>query len=178
MFSVSSKFISVRTRSAASSFSSVSLPSILVLTGPAAGNVSDIASAWNRIAASASTVEYTPHAPSHGSVRSSYLNPRTSRPSTYVSAHSLRLCTSPSISSIIPNDILANSSSSSFSARLSSNLESSSSSGMSDISTLPSLSVTSLGSTISISNISASGKSSSIPNGACIKPLSIAMVYS
>ena len=67
---------------AASVFSGVSLPRILVRTGPAAGNVSLIVSAWNRIAASASTVLNTPQAFSHGSVRSSYLNPSTSKPLT------------------------------------------------------------------------------------------------
>ena len=74
--------MSARTRSPASSFSLSSLPNIFIFTGPCAGNVSDIASAWNLIAASANTVECTPQAPSHGAVRSSYLNPRMSSPFT------------------------------------------------------------------------------------------------
>ena len=94
---------------------------ILVLTGPAAGNVSLMASAWKRIAASASTVEYTPHAPSHGSTRSSCLNPSTSSPRTNVSAQSLRLfisaCTNPSSS--LPSS--SNCPASRYSAKLASN---------------------------------------------------------
>ena len=92
--------MSFLTRSAASSFSLLTLPRIFVLTGPAAGNVSLMVSAWNRIAASASTVEYTPQASSHGSVRSSYLKPSTSRPLTNVSAQSLRDTMSASNNSI------------------------------------------------------------------------------
>ena len=49
--------MSALTRAEASSFSFVSSPSIFVLTGPEDGNVSLIVSAWNRIAASANTVE-------------------------------------------------------------------------------------------------------------------------
>ena len=122
--------MSVRTRSAASSFSLVTLPRIFVLTGPAAGNVSLIVSAWKRIAASARTVEYTPHASSHGSVRSSYLKPSTSIPLTNVSAHSLREPMSVSISSTKSPDKSCKTPSSSSSARFSPNSPSSSSSSL------------------------------------------------
>ena len=92
--------MSALTRCAASSFSLVSSPNTFTLTGPDAGKVSLIVSAWNRIAASARTVECTPQAPSQGVVRASYLNPITSRPLTYISAHSLRLSMSESIKSV------------------------------------------------------------------------------
>ena len=118
--------MSSRTRCAASSFSLVDLPRIFVLTGPAAGKVSLIVSAWNRIAASANTVEYTPQASSHGSVRSSYLNPSTSRPLTNVSAHSLRATTSASNNSIKSPASELSAPSSRCSARLDSNSVSSS----------------------------------------------------
>ena len=72
--------MSSRTRSAASSLRRSIAPTILVFTGPRAGNVSVIISDWNRIAASLSSDEYTPHAPDQGSVRSSYFIPSTSSP--------------------------------------------------------------------------------------------------
>ena len=173
--------MSALTRAAASSFSFVSSPSTLILTGPAAGNVSLIVSAWNLIAASASTVEYTPQAPSQGSVRSSYLNPRTSNPLTNVSAQSLRLSKSLSTKSMRSSASIDNSSSSISSAMLALNPPFSvSPPGIIVTSTLPSSSVTMSGFTISISRsalgISPTSKiSSSIPIGAGFNPFSIAI---
>ena len=175
--------MSALTRLAASSFSGVSIPRIFTRTGPAAGKVSLIVSAWNRIAASARIVELTPQAPSHGSVRSSYLKPITSRPLTKVSAQSLRAsmsaCTCPTRSF----DSEVKSPSSSISARFAPNSEKSiSSPGMMVISILPSSSVTDSGSTISISSSppssSPSSKSPSRPIGAAYSPFSIAMAKS
>ena len=157
------------TRLAASSFSLVTLPMILVLTGPAGGNVSLIVSAWKRIAASANTVEYTPHASSQGSVRSSYLKPSTSRPLTNVSDHSLRDAVSVSTNSVRSPASVASVPSSMYSAKLSLNSSSpsSASSGTSVISTLPSARVTISGLTMSISISSASAApNASMPCGA------------
>ena len=169
--------MSALTRTAASSFSFVSSPNILVLTGPAEGNVSLIVSAWNRIAASANTVEYTPQAPSHGSVRSSYLKPNTSRPLTNVSAQSFRLSTSESTAPMISSARELSSPSSIPSARLPSNgiSSSTSASGTIVISILPSSNVTLSGFTISISSSEVSISASSIPTGAWYKPFSIAI---
>ena len=168
--------MSALTRSAASSFSLVSSPKIFVFTGPAEGNVSLIVSAWNRIAASANTVEYTPQAPSQGSVRSSYLKPSTSKPLTKVSAHSLRLSMSDSTMSHISLARELRSLSSNTSAKFSSNSPpiAPSASGISVISILPSSSVTLSGFTISISS-SPSPTSSSTPFGAEYSPFSIAI---
>ena len=138
-------------------------------------------SAWNRIAASAKIVEYTPQAPSQGSVRSSYLNPSTSRPFTKVSAHSLRLSISASISPISSSESTERSVSSISSARLpSKDISEGPEPGTRVISTLPSSSVTMSGLTISISNppsgsASSSGNSSSILWGAAYSPFSIAI---
>jgi len=158
--------MSAFTRLAASSFSRVSSPNIFVFTGPCAGNVSLMVSAWKRMAASANTLEYTPQAPSQGSLRSSYLKPNTSRPRTKVSAHSLRLSRS---ESILPNNSSATAaswSSSIFSAMLSSNAPvlTPSAPGIMVTSILPSSNVTISGFTISISSCSVS--SSSTPFGA------------
>ena len=175
--------MSALTRVAASSFSLVSSPRIFVFTGPAAGKVSDIVSAWNRIAASASTVENTPHAPSHGSVRSSYLKPSTSRPLTNVSAQSLRLSMSDCTCPMRSSDKDDRSLSSIISARLAPNsVKSASVPGIMVISIPPSDSVTASGSMISISSSgtsisSKSVSSSSIPSGAENIPFSIAIAY-
>ena len=69
--SVSLKFMSSRTRWAASSFILSIAPMISVLTGPWAGKVSMMDSAWNLMAASVRMVEKTPHAPFQGWVLSS-----------------------------------------------------------------------------------------------------------
>ena len=170
--------MSFLTRSAASSFSFEVLPRIFVLTGPAAGNVSLMVSAWNLIAASANTVEYTPQASSHGSVRSSYLKPSTSRPLTNVSAQSLRATMSASNNSIRSLDRECSTPSSICSARLASKSESSSTSVASPmmISAPPSgsmLTVESVSSSISISMLS---PKLSRPCGAEYKPLLIESV--
>ena len=128
------------------------------------------------MAASASSVEYTPQASSHGSVRSSYLKPRTSNPLTYVSAQSLRALISASTSPTSSLAKLFSSPSSKTSARFSSNSPSrSTSSGTSVISTLPSARVTISGSSISISKAGCSSMRSS-PMGAAYRPLSIKLV--
>ena len=53
---------------------------IWVLTGPAAGNNSLYANAWNWVTASANTGWVAPDAPLNGSDLSSYLNPNKSKP--------------------------------------------------------------------------------------------------
>ena len=134
-------------------------------------------SAWKRMAASASTVEYTPHAPSHGSTRSSYWNPRTSNPFTNVSAQSLRLDMSASTAPIRSLEILLKTSSSKTSARLASKgtVSPMSALGISVISTEPSSRVTISGFTISISSALSSTASASRPAGAAYSPLSTAI---
>ena len=157
------------TRLAASSFSLVTLPRIFVLTGPEDGNVSLMVSAWNRIAASASTVEYTPQASSQGSVRSSYLKPSTSRPLTNVSAHSLRVAMSASTSSVRSEDRDWRVPSSMNSARL----EEKSSSPDSSFS--PSRLISTLPSGFSLISTSPSGDSSSISSALGPAPASSSM---
>ena len=171
--------MSTRTRSAASSLSLSIAPIISVFTGPAAGKVSMIASDWKRIAASASSVENTPHEPLHGSVRSSYRSPSTSKPLTNVSAQSLRLLMSEVTISSRSSASEASALSSISSARLASNSPLSSASGSSVISTLPSDKVTCSGSTISISrglSPPIASTSSSMLVGAEYNPLSIELV--
>ena len=170
--------MSAFTRFADSSLSLSSRPITLTFTGPAAGNVSDIVSAWKRIAASARTVEYTPHAPSHGSVRSSYLKPSTSRPLTNVSAQSLRLSMSADTKPTRSSANSFRSDSSIPSARFASKgiMSPMSASGMIVISTLPSSSVTISGLTISISSAAPSSSLASMPSGAAYKPFSIAII--
>ena len=143
-----------------------------------------MASAWNRMAASARTVELTPHAPSHGSIRSSYLKPSTSRPLTKVSAQSLRASISVSI---WPTRSLESSfscdSSRTSDKFIPNSVKSISSPGIMVISMLPSAKVTDSGSTISISNSEISisstpSKSASRPSGAAYNPFSIAIAKS
>ena len=164
------------TRTAASSFSLVTAPIISVLTGPADGKVSIIVSLWNRTAASVNNVEYTPHAPFHGSVRSSYFMPSTSRPLTYICAHSWRLLISVSTCSHSSEANCSSSLSLICSARLAANGTplKSSSSGIRSI-VIPSIPISiSSGSPISISITGASpssiSSSSSVsPSGACVR---------
>ena len=161
--------MSSRTRSAASSFSLSIAPMISVLTGPAAGNVSMIVSDWNLMAASVSTVENTPQAPVHGSVRSSYFMPRTSRPLTYISTQSLRLAMSASNSPSRSSASLLSSPSSMYSAKLAPKSSPVSSSGMRSISTPSTPIFTPSGSSISISIAGVSSctiSSKLIPRGA------------
>ena len=166
--------MSSRTRSAAFSFSGVSLPIICVLTGPCAGNVSRIVSDWNRTAASVSTVENTPQAPAHGSVRSSYFMPSTSRPLTNISVQSLREAMSASTISMMSLLILPSSSSSISSAKFL--LKSESPSSLPPISTSTLIS-TSSGRPISISKPEESSfNKSPSPCGAAYIPLSIEFV--
>ena len=158
--------MSARTRSDASSFSGVSLPMITVFTGPAAGNVSVIPSLWNRTTDSVSIGWNTPQAPSHGSVRSSYLSPSSFRPSTYVCIHSLRslMSLSKSATSSSPSDCITLSSM--YSARFASKLSSPVlGSGVRLISMSPMPIVTASGSSISISTSGSISRASS-PMGA------------
>lgn len=177
--SVRRKFMSSRTRSAASSLSLSASPIISVLTGPAAGNVSMIVSDWNRMAASVSTVLYTPQAPAHGSVRSSYFIPRTSRPLTYIFTQSSREVMSASTSSSISEAMACRSFSSMCSARFASKAMGASSSGTSPtspsstISMAPSTPATACGSM----NMRVSSSTLSSPIGAGLIAFSMVVLY-
>ena len=135
-----------------------------------------IPSLWNRTTDSVNMGWNTPQAPCHGSVRSSYLRPKSFRPSTYVCIHSLRspisLVNSPTNS--LPND--SNSLEPMYSARFASKSSSLSlGAGARSISISPMPIFTLSGSSISISIGSIS--SSSIPRGAAYKPLSMLIIY-
>ena len=160
--------MSSRTRSDAAFFSGVSLPIMSVFTGPAAGNIDIIVSDWNLTRASESSGWNTPHAPSHGSERSSIFKPRSSRPSTYVCIQSLRDEMSESKSPSKSPASSVNSPSDISSARLALKSSSPSPSSMRRIGTPSILSSTDSGSSISISISSGSSISaaSSIPMGA------------
>ena len=139
-------------------------------------------SAWKRIAASAKTVENTPQAPSQGSVRSSYLNPSTSKPATNVSAQSFLASISASTSPTRSFARIDSALSSIYSAIFAPNsvISSSPSLGINVTSTEPSSIITISGSTISISSsasTSPSIMSSSIPSGAAYNPFSIAILH-
>ena len=149
---------------------------IWVFTGPAAGNVSTIASDWNRTTASVSIGWNTPHAPFHGSVCSERFKPSSFRPLTYASIQSLRLAMSSSKS---PSKSAASSDnvpSSMNSARLASNSSPDSSSGSISISKPSIPTLTASGSSISISISGSASAASLTPSGAAYSPFSIAMM--
>ena len=167
--------MSSATRIDASFFSGVSLPTIFVLTGPAAGKVSIIVSDWNLTALSIKSGWKTPHAPGHGSVLSSYRMPRILSPLTYVSSQSLRLERSCSYCPMSSEARLCNSLSFIKSARLASK-SSARGRDFSNSTTTPSIPIrTSSGSTISISIGSISAAIAAMPWGASIKLLSTAI---
>ena len=168
--------MSSRTRSAASSFSLVCLPMICVLTGPAAGKVSMIVSAWNFTSVSVSRGWNTLHAPGQGSVLSSSFRPSSSSPSTYVSNQSLRELASDSYSPIKSPAISDITFSSKNSARLALKSSSPSVSGSApNIIVIPSSGISGSMPSTSVS-IPGSSPSASSPCGAAYKPLSISAI--
>ena len=166
--------MSSSTLDATSFISGVSLPMSLLRTGPWAGNVSVIVSAWKRTTASVIMGWNTPHAPFQGSVRSSICKPSSFRPSTYVFSQSLRPFLSLSMSDTKSPASDCKAPSFMYSAKLSSKPSSPSSSpGVRVISTPSMPIVTSSGSTISISSGDSCSPSASMPMGCWYRALSM-----
>ena len=165
IFSVNCQFKSSATRSAASSFSFVCLPTILVFTGPAAGKLSVIVSLWKRITASVIMGWNTPQAPGQGSERSSYFKPSNCKPSLSIISQSLRESRSLRTSPAKSLTRSCSSRSSISSARLAPKSSLPSSPGSISISKPPTPILTDSGSSISIS-ISGSGARVCNPWGA------------
>ena len=158
--------MSASTRCAACCFSGVSLPTILVRTGPAAGNDSVIVSDWNRTTASVIMGWNTPDAPFQGSVRSSIWRPSSLSPSVYAFSQSLREARSFSIAAAKSLAIESIALEDMSSAKLAEKSSAASSSAWRSSSSNPGpLIFTSSGSTISISISGSPRAKSSMPCG-------------